>query len=264
MRHIVNRRFLTVLTVLLTCGMGLPSAQVPEKPYPPRLVNDLAGMLTQAENDSLEEELVKYDFRTSTQICVVTLNDLGGMDIMSLAYIIGESWGVGNEANNGVVLLIKNKTRDSRGEVAIATGYGTEGILTDAVCRRLIEDDILPHFREGRSYEGIHQACQHIEGLLDGEFEFEEEEPDIWVVFGIMIILAIVAIVFFALLIKYSKNHPDGGGGKGPTIIIGPGSGLFGGGGRSGLGSFGGGGFSGGFGGFGGGHFGGGGAHGSW
>ena len=73
MRHIVNRRFLTVLTVLLTCGMGLLSAQVPEKPYPPRLVNDLAGMLTQAENDSLEEELVKYDFRTSTQICVVTL-----------------------------------------------------------------------------------------------------------------------------------------------------------------------------------------------
>lgn len=260
---LTKNRILTVLSVLLLSSMGLLPAQVPERPYPPRLVNDYAGMLTQAQNDALEEELVRYDFRTSTQICVVTLNDLGGMDIMSLAYKIGENWGVGNEANNGVVLLIKNKTHNSRGEVAIATGYGTEGILTDAVCRRLIEDDILPHFREGRSYEGIHQACQHIQGLLDGEFEFKEEEVDIWAIFVVMIILAIAALVFFAMLVKYSKNHPDGGG-KGPTIIIGPGSGFFSSGGKSGLGSFGSGGFSGGFGGFGGGHFGGGGAHGSW
>ncbi|MBQ9202341.1 MAG: TPM domain-containing protein [Bacteroidales bacterium] len=252
---------LLLLSVLFFCGPGLLPAQVPERPYPPRLVNDYAGMMTASETASLEEELVKYDFRTSTQICVVTLNSLGGMDIMSLAYRIGEEWGVGNKADNGVLLLVKNKTDDSKGQVAIATGYGTEGILTDAVCRRLIEEDILPHFREGRSYEGIHQACGHIQGLLEGEFAFEEEESDVWAVLGIALIMALIGFILIIVGIKYSQNHPDSG--NGPTIIIGPGGGPLGGG-RSGLGGFGGGGFSGGFGGFGGGHFGGGGAHGSW
>ena len=124
-----NKTVLRLTAILL---LGLTSltvlAQVPARPDPPRLVNDFAGILGDCQ--WLEDSLEKIAVETSNQICVVTMDDLGGYDKAMMAYSIGQQWGVGTQRNrNGVVILVKPKTADSRGEAFIATGFGLEGAI---------------------------------------------------------------------------------------------------------------------------------------
>ncbi len=245
-------------------------ATIPSAPVPPKLVNDYASMLTADEVLQLEDLLVAYDDTTSTQICVVIVNDLDGQDILQAAYEIGEQWGVGHDKfSNGVVLLIKNKTADSGGEIAIATGYGTEGALTDAISRRVIEQDITPCFREGDYFLGILNAVLHIQSILSGEDFGQQADDEVTPLDLILIVLFlfVLPVIIIVMLVRYAKKHPE----KFNNYNNGSGGGFgSGSGGNWGGGGFniGGGGFSGGghssFGGFGGGHFGGGGARGGW
>lgn len=265
-----------LIAVLVFFTAGSMSAQIPSRPNPPRLVNDLAGIFTAQQTAELERRVVAFSDSTSNQIAVVTVPELYGMDKAQLAYSIGEQWGVGQKKfNNGVVILIKPKIGNSRGEVFIATGYGLEGVLTDAMSRRIIERDMIPYFRKDDYYAGVNAALNIIMPLLSGEIstrEFTGKQEDGSIVPAIVFLF--VLIIFVIILSAISKNGPKnmgGGNGRGgkrfdaadalflASILSagrgGRSSGGFGGG-------FGGGG--GGFGGFGGGSFGGGGAGGSW
>ena len=137
------------LTAVLLLGLTVlaAAAQVPPRPDPPRLVNDFAGILGDCQ--WLEDSLEKIAMETSNQICVVTMDDLGGYDKAMMAYSIGQQWGVGTQRHrNGVVILVKPKTADSKGDAFIATGYGLEGGITDAACRRIVDHEMIPHFKE--------------------------------------------------------------------------------------------------------------------
>jgi uncharacterized protein len=117
--------------ILLAAALLLPniswSQDIPAPMNPPRLVNDFAGILRGEERDALESMLRGYHDTTSTQIYVVTVNDLAGYDISDYAFRLGEKWGVGQKGkNNGVVILIKPKVGNQKGQAFIATGYGME------------------------------------------------------------------------------------------------------------------------------------------
>lgn len=273
--HLANRAIAIVSLFLLICSTSV-SAQVPERPSPPRLVNDLAGIFTNDESSVLESKLVDFANKTSNQIVVATMKDLGGMDKAQMAYSIGEQWKVGQEKfDNGIVILIKPKIGNERGEVFIATGYGLEGALPDAICKRIVENEMIPQFRTGNYIGGVYKALEVIMPIAAGEItsdKYAAKAQGSGAVGSISLIVFLV-IVFFAMVFKKKGPTNMGGGGRrGPSawdmlllgsILSGSGrghsSGGFGGGG------FGGGGFSGGgFGGFGGGGFGGGGAGGSW
>lgn len=255
-----KRLMLTVVAALL-CVVAL--AQVPQRPDPPKLVNDLAGVLV---NDAvLEDTLERFAHSTSNQICVVTLHDLGGYEPSEMAYKIGQEWGVGDKRfNNGVVILIKPKTATSGGKVFIATGYGVEGALPDALCRRIIENKLIPAFRTGDYEAGVWDALAVMMPILKGEYDAEEyiEQDSEMGTEDVIAIIFFLAIFFYIL---YWSSHGGGSSGSssrntgtwgGPPIIFTGGS-DWGGSSRSG-------GFGGGWGGFGGGSFGGGGAGGSW
>ena len=268
-----------VLMLLALLGIAMQvSAQIPAKPNPPRLVNDFAKIFTAQQTAALEDSLVQFSKKTSNQVAIVTINDLGGMAPSQFAYEIGEKWGVGGEKlDNGVVILIKPKT-DTKGEVFIATGYGVEGALPDASCSVIINREMIPSFKENDYYGGVNKALAVILPVLANEYsieEYEKGEEDKMIV-GLAMLVAGMALVFIVIALvskdQDNKNDRNGnsgtfGGGNGAdvaaAILLGS---LLGGrsSGRSG-GSFGGGSFGGGgFGGFGGGSFGGGGAGGSW
>lgn len=237
-------------------------AGIPPRPSPERLVNDLAGILSDVQRESLERMLVAFDDSTSNQIAVVTVPDLGGEDANAFAAELGQLWGVGGARhNNGVVLLVKPRNAGGYGEVAIQVGYGLEGALPDAICKSVIERVIIPYFRDGDYYGGIRAGVEEIMALASGEISevrARDDEDDGWA--GVAVVLLFIALMAF--VIWYARKHPGSGGGGnyrggggGPTIWTS-------GGGRGG-GSLGGGSFGGGsFGGFGGGSFGGGGASG--
>lgn len=261
------RRF--AAAIFFVISFSVSAQDIPARPVPPRLVNDFANVLSAKQEQLLENKLVRFNDTTSTQICVITIDDLGGTTVADFAYQIGEKWGVGHKENNGAVILIKPKKGDEQGDVTIQTGYGLEPFVTDAVARRIIEQVMIPSFKENDYYTAIDKATSVIMGLVSGQFKAEDIE-DGGDAEGIAVLL--FSIFFIVLLISILGRGNNGGtmSGKGDDhniwrtlfwlSILNNGSRSSGWGGFSG----GSGGYGGGFGGFGGGHFGGGGASGSW
>jgi len=257
------------------------SDALPEPPDPPTLVADFAQILGGGQRMSLEMKLNEYNKVHGTQIAIVTIKDLSGMDPADFADRLAEFWGVGQAGRENGVLILVNPGRDNqRGNVHISVGYGLEGVIPDITAKRIVDHEILPNFREGRFYEGLDEATNKLMQLAAGEFSAEEynsqgDSPAIGI--GIFIFLI---IVFILLVSKKRNSHYNVGkdipfwtwlwlmgnasqGTKGSWGDFSSGRGSFG----SGTGSFGSGrsfGGGGGFGGFGGGRFGGGGAGGSW
>ena len=255
---------------LLACGFlllaGLAAAQtVPPRPNPPRLVNDLANMLSADEVARLERKLVAYNDSTSSQIAIVTVPSVGDYDIFDYAQKLYESWGIGQKANNnGILLLIAEQEHKAR----IHTGYGLEGAIPDALAKRIISNTIVPAFKQERYYQGLDRATDQLIALAKGEYKADQttqtrRNSDDGSGSGISFWVIIAVLVLFIILRNRGGGSSGGrrnrgfGGGMIPPIIFGDFSG--------GRGTFGGGGFGGGgFGGFGGGSSGGGGASGSW
>lgn len=256
-----------IINSLLLCALFTQAHNLPEPMKPARLVNDFTGTFSPREQAELERKLVAFDRETSTQIAVVTVNDLDGTSISDYAAQLFDKWGIGGSSkkNNGILILLKPKTPTSRGEVFISTGYGLEGAVPDALAGRIVDYDMIPSFRENNYYAGVDKAVNTLMSLTKGEFTAEqyidkhESVPP-----G-----ALIGLIIFGLIILGSifgggrrNNHTyTADGDIARSIIIGS---ILASGHRShGGGGFGG--FSGGSGGgFGGGFTGGGGAGGSW
>lgn len=258
--------FVTIIALLFSLQVW---SQIPEKPNPPRLVNDFSKILSDNELQSLETKLRNYNDSTSTQIVVVIVNDIGNTDVADFTFQIGEKWGVGKkDRNNGAVIVIKPKIGNSKGKAFIGIGYGLEGVITDALSRRIVEQEMIPNFQQGNYFSGIDAATTALIKLASGEFKADKYTKQQGK--GSFIMLAIIiAIVLILMRSSGSSNHM-GGNGTGSNLPFWTAMFLASQAGRSHGGSWGG--FSGGsggsggggFGGFGGGSFGGGGAGGSW
>ncbi len=264
--------FIFLFAIFLVQNL-LAQEEFPVRPEPPRLVNDFAGILAPDQRNALENKLDQFNEKTSTQIAIVTINDLKGYDKADYAFRLGEKWGIGQKGkNNGILILVKPKTSESKGEVFVAVGYGLEGAVPDAIANEtVINNEILPAFRQGDYYSGLDRGTSVLIALTAGEYTADQykkavgkKSPGIG---GLGIIILILVIIFF-----FNRGNRDqhsigthssfwstlllmnmlGGRGGGSWSDFSGGRGGFGGG-------------SGGdFGGFGGGSFGGGGAGGSW
>lgn len=233
-------------------AISLFGQDIPNPITPPRLVNDFANIFSDEEKNSLETMLRNYNDTTSTQIYVVTVTDLQGYAASDYATRLGIKWNIGQKGkDNGVVILIKPKTGNSRGDVYISVGYGIEPYLNDARIGRIIDNKMIPYFSEDDYYSGTKEAALTIMAYLAGNFEADEEEFPL-VPFIFFIILTIIIVIIISKNInKNNRGNGSSGGGFFPPII----GGGFGGGSSGSGGSFGGGG---------GGSFGGGGAGRSW
>lgn len=236
---------------------------IPDRLNPPQLVNDFANILTAREKQALENKLVTFNNETSTQITIVTVKSLNGYDKADFSFQLGEKWGVGQKgSDNGIVILVKPKTRQERGQVFIAPGYGLEGVVPDATAKRIVEHDILPLFKKGEYYLGLDAATKTLISLTKGEFSATQYNKATRKKSSSLPILFIFIVIFFAIFGR-SGRHQSMGHNLPFWMLLG----MMGSGSNSGsFGDFssGSGSFGGGFGGFGGGSFGGGGAGGSW
>ena len=245
--------------------------EFPARPEPPRLVNDFAGLLSAEQQASLENKLVSFNQKTSTQIAIVTVKSLSGYDKADYAVKLSEMWGIGQKGkNNGILILVKPKMANERGEVYVAVGYGLEAVVPDAVARQtIVGAELIPAFKQNDYFKGLDRSTDVLIGLTSGEFtaaQYVKSANKGGKSGGIGGFVVIMIVLFIVFLFRRGSNNSHG---------IGSTRGLLGGlllgsmlGGRHGgsWGGFSGGGGSsgGGFGGFGGGSFGGGGAGGSW
>lgn len=233
---------------------------IPDKPNPPRLVNDFVGILQAGARETLEEKLRRYNDSTSNQVTIVIVKTTQPYPIGDFAFQVGRKWGIGQkDKNNGLVLAWATDDR----KIYIATGYGLEGAIPDAVANRIISNILVPAFKQQQYYEGLDAATTEIIKRAQGEYKAEpatESEDGGW---GFIILIIILVFVFIWLSRRGGGGNRYRGGGGGGWFIPyttytgwGSSSGSWGGGGGGGGGSD--------FGGFGGGSFGGGGAGGDY
>jgi uncharacterized protein len=130
-------------------------------------VTDIAGILSEEEEASLEQVLSLYRQETSNEIAVLIVSTMQEEPLMEAAVDIGREWGVGTEENNnGIILLIAYEDR----EMFLATGYGLEGAVPDIVAKGIIERDITPFFKDGEYFEGIEAGILSLQKHIDGEY----------------------------------------------------------------------------------------------
>lgn len=266
------KRILTLL-LLSAFSFSVFAQDIPDKPNPPRLVNDLANVLSEQEKQQLEYDLVKFNDETSTQIAILTVSSLNGYEIADFSTRVFNKWQIGQAGkNNGILIVFKPKTASSKGAVFVVTGYGLEGILPDAVINRNVVDyEMIPHFKEGDIYGGLYAGSKVIKELAAKEYTAEAYQKKTGgnqktEKGGGGFILVILIIIVLVSIFKGGRGGGYNSRGSLPFWLAigllnsGSGRGSWGGF-SGGSGGFGGGG---GFGGFGGGMSGGGGAGGSW
>jgi len=260
-----SKYILSLLLVLI--GMQGIGQTIPDRPNPPRLVNDKLHLLTPDQEAALEQKLVAFDKQTSTQIAIVTTDDISGMDAGDYAVTLGKKWGVGNSNfNNGVVFLVYRSPDNTKRKVFIAPGSGLEDVLPDYTCSEIVNNEVIPHLKGQDYYGALNNGTEAIIKATQGKYTAPKgygSKGSGGKIFKVIFIIILILVFLFA-------GGRGGGGGsymsrrgyRGfgvPPIWWGTGGGSSWGGGGSSGGSSGGG-----FGGFGGGGFSGGGAGGDW
>ncbi len=142
---------------------------------PAGYVNDFAGVLSEATENSLENRLSSFTASTSNEIAVVTLSSLEGETVENAAVKLFEEWGIGDkEKDNGVLLLVAINDRELRIEV----GYGLEPVLTDSRSGNIIRNQITPAFKIGDYEGGIVAGTEAIIEVVSGDPTlFDQAEP---------------------------------------------------------------------------------------
>ena len=252
------KKLITLLLFAFFAQLSFAQNILP-RPNPPKLVNDVAGVLSPEQREILEQKLVALDDSSSNQIAIVLIPTLDGYPIEEYANKLFREWGIGHKGtNNGVLIIAAINDR----KVRIEVGYGLEGAIPDITASDIYNNLIVPAFKEQNYYRGLDDATTALSKAAVGEYKIKKDKKakskgkPLFTFLGMLIFILIVV-----------AGGGRGGGGsmsrRGYSdVATGMLLGSLLGGGRSHGGGFGDSG--GGFGGFGGGSSGGGGAGGGW
>ncbi|WP_301099425.1 YgcG family protein [Otariodibacter sp.] len=189
----IKRYYQLILSLALFSFSALSSAEYPSVPNPFRYVTDYTQTLSPQDQRTLENALVDYGTKTSSQIAVVIIASTEGETISSYTHNLFNKWGIGRKKeNNGVLLLVAKNDH----KLFIATGRGLEGVLPDAIASSIIRNDITPYFKENRYAEGIAKGLSSIIAATQGEYQplenQDENDPNDFLIF-----------IFFAIIIFF-------------------------------------------------------------
>ena len=248
------RCFSVIFFLVIVCASFIHAEETPLPPAPQHYFNDEAGVISPVVAQRLNQQLARFDEATSNQIVVVIEPKfLSNTSLDDYAQKLYSVWHLGTKKNsNGALLLVFPNER----KIRIQTGYGLEGALPDATCKRIIDDIMVPSFQKGNIDQGMIDGVAAMMKATAGEYHstgHPKKNQPFWLSllfspFGFFLLL-----MFGSIILNWRQRGAGLGGGGW----------WMGGGGGGGFGSGDGGGGFGGFSG-GGGDSGGGGAGGGW
>jgi len=151
------------LILLLFLGTALAQLALPDLS---RRVTDLTGTLTAEQTNALENKLAAFETEKGSQIAVLIIDTTQPEDIAAYGIRVADAWKIGRKnIDDGAILIVAKNDRRLRLEV----GYGLEGVLPDAVAKRIIADTIKPYFKQGEYAAGIDAGVTEIMDLIRGE-----------------------------------------------------------------------------------------------
>ena len=171
------------------------------------------GILSQAAVARIDSICYDLRHRGIAQTAVVAVAEIDSDDVFEFAYELFSLWGVGSKSNSGIGILLVEEAR----EIRFVTGYGVEGVLPDAICKRIQMQYMLPYFRNGDYSSGMVAGVEAIRAVLNGseldaggndDYIASEDEP----VFGIIAFFSLLMIggmVILYLAIRASQRCPN-------------------------------------------------------
>jgi uncharacterized protein len=145
--------------------VAVAAAEIAVPPLTAR-VTDLTGTLTGQQRAALEQTLTEFETRKGAQVAVLMVPSTQPETVEQYAVRVEESWKLGRKGvDDGVLLVVAKNDR----KLHIEVGYGLEGVLPDAVAKRIIDEDIVPRFKQGDFYGGIRAGADRIMRVVEGE-----------------------------------------------------------------------------------------------
>ena len=169
-----------------------------------RYVSNPDGILSDEAVAHIDRLCAALRERAVAQVAVVAVDDIAGGDVFDFAIDLFSAWGVGQARNdNGLgILLVKD-----RREIRFVTGGGLEGVLPDAICKRIQLKYMLPAFRQGDYSLGMVQGVEAVSQLLEGSeldlggTDTAGDELPAWAVF--LIVTGFVVVPMGVILLGY-------------------------------------------------------------
>lgn len=127
-----------------------------------------AGILSQAACDSIDSMLYALEQQTGIETVVAVVPSIGEEDCFDFCHQLLNKWGVGKKGkNNGLVILLVTDQRC----IQFYTGYGLEGVLPDAICKRIQTRYMIPYLKDGNwdagMVAGLKATCQRLDGSME-------------------------------------------------------------------------------------------------
>ena len=159
------RNLARLLCLAILFAGALAFAQQPIPPLKAR-VTDLTGTLSASQIADLDTLLAQFETRKGAQVVVLMVLTTEPEVIEEYSIRLAEAWKIGRkDVNDGAILLIAKNDHRMRIEV----GYGLEGILPDAIAKRIIAETIAPRLRQGDYYGGVRAGVEQMLKVIEGE-----------------------------------------------------------------------------------------------
>ena len=154
-----------IVGLILLCQLTPAWAYI-EIPKLSSRVTDLTATLSAEQAQALESKLAAFEAKKGSQIAVLIIPTTQPEDIAEFAIKVVDLWGIGRKGiDDGLILIIAKNDRKIRVEV----NYGLEGVIPDAIAKRIGTETIAPYFKKNDYYGGINAGVDQIMGLIEGE-----------------------------------------------------------------------------------------------
>ena len=127
---------------------GIPNPRVLNGTW----VTDTSATLDPNTVALLNERAAAFEKDTTSEIAIVVIRSLDGIAIEEAAVKLFQMWGIGKKnRDNGLLFLWSTGDRRVRVEV----GYGLEGMLPDGKVGAILDQFVIPRFRENQFDQGV-------------------------------------------------------------------------------------------------------------
>lgn len=188
---------------------NLPKVHLQDKT---RYVTDPDNILTAEARNRMDQMLYQLEQKTGIQTVVAVVQSIGEADCFDFCHQLLNSWGVGQKGkDNGLVILLVTDQRC----IQFYTGYGLEGALPDAICKRIQTRDMIPYLKDGRWSEGmeagIRATCARLDGSMENDAAADEEDSGMGSVILAVVGIFAAGIVLAILAIRAANKCPQCG-----------------------------------------------------
>lgn len=213
------KRILTIILVLIFCHTAearsydvedIPNVQLSNR-Y--NFTSNPDGILSAAAVAKIDSICYDLRHRGIAQTAVVAVDEISTDDVFEFAYELFSKWGVGSKSNSGIGILLVESAR----EIRFVTGYGIEGVLPDAICKRIQTQYMLPYFRNGDYSGGMVAGLEAIRAVLNGseldaggndDYVGEDDDEAAWALAGFFIIMIIGSMIIVIIADRKSRTCP--------------------------------------------------------